>query len=332
VCSGAGRAWYWRFDAPLSAVRLGIAIVLFAAALLKTHQLATEPILGTGLLDSRLLLVLVVQIELLLAFWLASGLLRAASWRVAMGTFAVFAVVAAGKGIAGDSLCGCFGRVPTSPWFSFWLDVSVVGALCTSRPAALRGSGSVAAPRARVAAEGWQALQNLWSAPERPATACLITGWLLAAPMLGIAGFRGAQIDDLAAIGRRVGDFIIVEPERMAGEPFHLGRHIDIGDRLARGRWLVFLYQVGCPECERLFLQTREAFAEPLIDVEIAVVQVPSHSPTALGKAKVDGLPFVHGRLDDKVEWFVRTPLLLIVQDNRVLGVAATLDQAQRRL
>ena len=44
---------WWRFDAPLSAVRWRVALVLFAAALLKTHQLVTEPIVGTGLLESR---------------------------------------------------------------------------------------------------------------------------------------------------------------------------------------------------------------------------------------------------------------------------------------
>ena len=138
--------WHRRFDAPLSPVRLGIALVLFAAAALKTHQLATEPIVGDGLLDSRPLLVLVVQYELLLAFWLASRLAPAASWCVALGTFAVFAVVAAGKGIAGEALCGCFGRVPTSSCSP--------GAAGAARPAVGRRAPGDSVPDHRMASGG----------------------------------------------------------------------------------------------------------------------------------------------------------------------------------
>lgn len=139
-CGGAQRRdppalWYrwWRFTSPASSVRLGIALLLFAAAVLKTHQLSTEPLRGTGLLNSRAVLVAVVEYEVLLAFWLLSGLAPGAAWWVAATTFGLFAVVAASKGMAGESSCGCFGRVATSPWFSFWLDVSGLVALCSSR-------------------------------------------------------------------------------------------------------------------------------------------------------------------------------------------------------
>ncbi len=42
------RRW-WRVDASLSAVRLGIAVILFATAVLKTQPLASEPIIASGL-------------------------------------------------------------------------------------------------------------------------------------------------------------------------------------------------------------------------------------------------------------------------------------------
>lgn len=127
---------WWRFGSPGSPVRLGIALLLFTAAVLKAHQLATESLLGRGLLNSRAVLVAAVELEILLAFWLVSGLALGAAWWVTAAVFGVFGAVAAGKGIAGEPTCGCFGRVATSPWFSFWLDVSVLLALCSSQVSA----------------------------------------------------------------------------------------------------------------------------------------------------------------------------------------------------
>ena len=82
-CRGGGAsrsAWLPGFSAlmrPLGTFRWAtplVALVLLVAAVLKAHQLATEPVVGSGLLDSRWLLVAVVQHELFLAFWLLSGL------------------------------------------------------------------------------------------------------------------------------------------------------------------------------------------------------------------------------------------------------------------
>jgi hypothetical protein len=75
---GASRsAWLPAFSAlmrPLGTFRWATPLVLLVAAVLKAHQLATEPVFGASLLESRWLLVAVVQYELFLAFWLLSGL------------------------------------------------------------------------------------------------------------------------------------------------------------------------------------------------------------------------------------------------------------------
>jgi len=52
------------------AVRILLGLVLLTAAGLKGHQMATEPVPGTGLLDSRWLLMLTVEFEFLLGLWL----------------------------------------------------------------------------------------------------------------------------------------------------------------------------------------------------------------------------------------------------------------------
>ena len=95
-----------------------LGLLLFTSAVLKTHQLATEPVRGTGLLESRWFVTAVVEYELLLSFWLFWGLFRRTAWWVSVGTFAGFAVVAAAKAVSGEASCGCFGRLPTSPWLA----------------------------------------------------------------------------------------------------------------------------------------------------------------------------------------------------------------------
>ena len=62
------------------ALRLFLALLLLTAAGLKAHQLATGPLLGPGLLESRWFLVAVVEFELFFGLWLISGLFSFATW------------------------------------------------------------------------------------------------------------------------------------------------------------------------------------------------------------------------------------------------------------
>ena len=56
------------------AVRVAVGILLLTAAGLKGYQLATEPLLGTGFLDSRWLLTMTVEFELLFGLWLLANI------------------------------------------------------------------------------------------------------------------------------------------------------------------------------------------------------------------------------------------------------------------
>ena len=62
-----------------------MALVLLAAAGLKGHQLATESILGSGLMESRWFLIGVVEFELLFALWLLSFSAPLALWERGRG-------------------------------------------------------------------------------------------------------------------------------------------------------------------------------------------------------------------------------------------------------
>lgn len=132
------RVTSWR---SFRALQICLALLLLTAAGLKTHQLATEPVLGSTLLESRWFLVAVVEFELFFAAWLLSGLFGRACWWWGVGTFSLFAIVAASKALAGESSCGCFGRVPTSPWFALGMDASAVVALWYCRARLVSSSG-----------------------------------------------------------------------------------------------------------------------------------------------------------------------------------------------
>lgn len=69
------------------AVRVVLAAVLLVAAVLKCHQLATSPVLGDGLLDTRWFLIFTVEFELFFGLWLLSGLLPRITWAAALGCF-----------------------------------------------------------------------------------------------------------------------------------------------------------------------------------------------------------------------------------------------------
>jgi len=115
-------------------VRILLGLVLLTAAGLKGHQLATEPILATGVLHSRWFLVGLVEFELCFALWLLAGTTPRLAWRAAVLCFGAFACMSAYMGISGEGSCGCFGRVAVNPWHTFTLDVTLVGVLLLYPP------------------------------------------------------------------------------------------------------------------------------------------------------------------------------------------------------
>jgi len=110
-------------------VRITVGLLLLTAAGLKTHQLATEPVLGTGFLDSRWLLMAVVEFELFFGLWLLANLCPKPTWAAALACFGLFTCVSLDQALSGHAICGCFGRVPVSPWYASILHLAIVVAL-----------------------------------------------------------------------------------------------------------------------------------------------------------------------------------------------------------
>jgi hypothetical protein len=115
-------------------VRIAVGLLLLTAAALKAHQLATEPILGTGLLDSRWLLMATVEFEFLLGLCLLGNIWPKPTWVVALACFGMFTCVSLCKAVSGYASCGCFGSVPVNPWYTAALDVLVLFLLVRRQP------------------------------------------------------------------------------------------------------------------------------------------------------------------------------------------------------
>lgn len=115
-------------------VRVALAVLLLAAAGLKAHSLATEPVLATGLLDSRWVLIVAVEFELLFALWLSANISPKPTWAAALACFGLFTCISVYKALSGETTCGCFGSA-VNPWWTATLDLAIVFCLFYCRPA-----------------------------------------------------------------------------------------------------------------------------------------------------------------------------------------------------
>lgn len=283
-------------------LRWVVAFVLFAAAGLKTHELATGPAAGSGLLASRGFLTGVVHIELLLAVWLVSGLWKRAAWGAALGAFSLFALVSLASVVSGAESCGCFGRVRLHPGYTLALDVVLVAALWRARPG--REGRDPALP--------WRRLQMAGA------------GWLcLAGPMTwAVMSFSP---DRLSGEGRILGTsgLVIFDPQEWVGQAFPLTEHIELEADLLTGEWLVVLHQHSCSDCTAL-LPHAVAWAEQAHReggaTRVAFLEVPPLGQW--GELHVSPEEaFASGKLSEAVDWFVRTPAVLRLVDGQVVAI-----------
>ena len=113
-----------RSDHGYNRLRLVVALLLLTAAALKGYDLANGPVVGSGLLDSRWLLIGVVEMEILFGLWLLANIWPKPTWAAALACFSLFTCVSLYKALSGYASCGCFGRVPVNPWYTATLDLA----------------------------------------------------------------------------------------------------------------------------------------------------------------------------------------------------------------
>ncbi len=291
-------------------VRIGIAGLLLTASVLKCHQLATEPIIGSGLLDSRWLLMATVEFELFFGLWLLANVWAKPTWAAALACFGLFTCVSLCKAISGHATCGCFGRVAVNPWYTGTLDVTIVLSLLC-----------------------WQPRESFFAT--RRATAVVLL-WLAVGVPAAYA--MGSYADTtLSDAGEMIGDgkIVVLEPEKWEGKKFPLlpyiedypccrqmGRHL-VQEKLVQGDWIVVLYHYDCPDCRKLLVKYRglllslgKGSAKP----KIAMIELPPFDPEGRTALLTAG-GCVLGRLSNRNDWFGVSPLEVYLNAGFVIQV-----------
>ncbi len=115
-------------------LRVLLGIFLLTAAGLKIHGLFFDPSAQESILSSPRIQVATIEVEILLGWWLLSGRAIRAAWTVTLVFFGILASASLYLALAGQTSCGCFGRVAVNPWITFAIDVSAVAALLLCRP------------------------------------------------------------------------------------------------------------------------------------------------------------------------------------------------------
>lgn len=282
-------------------VRVVLGLILLAAAGLKAHQLATEPVPNVDIFSYRWSLTVQVQVEIVLGLWLLGGVHRRLLWLFATVCFAAFAAITLYKALAGQASCGCFGAVRVNPWYTLTLDVAAVGALVLFRPD-LR-------LRRRV--------RLYW--PRLTAAVVLALAAGIAAGV-AIARYEPATVSDEGDI---IGDDkrVVLEPDDWPGKRFPLLKYIDVGDKLAAGDWTAVLFDRGCPECRKTVPKYVQLVREdnPAVG-RLALIEVPSDGPGGW-LAELDASTYLLAKLSEERYWYVQTPLIIILKDGVVTEV-----------
>jgi len=275
-------------------MRWVVGLLLVFAAILKGVQLIAEPATTLVGLSARWLSPAQIGVELAFGLLILSGLYWHRVRWLALGTFVVFAGYAFYQAIGGAVSCGCFGPVKVHPWWTFLLDVAIVGGLSTSilrRTQVERASISPGLLHQRVLVGSIVAIS--------------LVG---AALLMRYAQTRSAQAESLLP---SAGNLVILEPEKWVGKSLPIADSIDLD--LSQGDWTVLLHRHDCPECQAAVPR----YEELALHRRVALVEVPPYEELhalATGAAH-------RGRLASDRDWFVQTPVELRLQDGIVLAV-----------
>ncbi|MHC4178550.1 MAG: MauE/DoxX family redox-associated membrane protein [Planctomycetota bacterium] len=291
------------------AVRIALGIILLTAAALKGHQLATEPVAEAGLFTSRWFLIGVVEFELFFGLWLVAGLHAKGTWCAALLCFGGFACLSLYKALSGEASCGCFGKVPVSPWYTLLLDVAAVAALVCWRPAPRDPPVRVSVG---VSRRGVAAIAGVYLLAGIPAAVAMGT-------------YRAATLSG-AGIILGHGDVVVLEPRAWVGRRFPLLDYIDIGDQLAAGQWIVVLYHHDCPTCQEVipdYARLARVSAASSGAPQVALIELPPYGSRTFSF----GASCRQGRLSAVKDWFVASPVECTLDGGLVAKVSVEPDE-----
>ena len=265
-----------------------LGLLLLTAAALKGSQLLTEPMANSDIWTNRAFLIFTVEFEIALGIWLLSGLFKKAAWLAVITCFSLFSLITLYKGLTGAASCGCFGSVHVNPWITLTcIDLPAVATLSIFRPKNLDFRRPLAffTPQPgliRFAAVLLLALN----------AACVSTVIL--------------ALNEPAMV---TNEYEVIEPETWVGKELPILDHIDIGEQLKTGNWLVVFYRYDCPHCITA-LPSCEFLARACEDImSAAMICIPPYGECIADKCKASVL----GKLSDAKTWYSDSSLPLCV-------------------
>ncbi|MDR2440798.1 MAG: DoxX family protein [Planctomycetaceae bacterium] len=296
-------------------IRFFVAAVLLIAAGLKAHQLITVPSLGVGLLHTRWFNILVVKFELFFGIWLIFGLLPKLTWLVSVGLFSTFLVVSIYKAsILRTTSCGCFGAVEVNPWLTTVMDLTIVLFLITCR-----SSGDFF---------DWRKLlfQKTYNLKISGRLAIFIATWLCVAVPLTFLMVSAKFV--VLSGDSKLSEFeksITLEPNSWLGKKFPLLEYIEINDEfdlndLKSGEWTILLYHNDCLICQEILAKLKNQQVNESLE-KLVILEIPDgktyreNKITELNRVKT-------GSLKRDRNWFVQTPIWIVVNYGNVINVS----------
>jgi hypothetical protein len=303
-----------------------VGILLVTAAILKAVQLVTEPtaaLLAVRETPNRavrwspdpaligtLLPPLQVGAELAIGLLALSGFYwRRLRW-IALVLFIGFAAYSFHLATTGATSCGCFGPLRIHPWWTFGLDLAVVLGLVLSFPTDTRSKirrGEYLAP------DTSPTNIQLATASLRHRASSITFAASLAISILTTALLvRHLTAPTAAAEGmlQMAGDLIVLEPEKWIGKRLPIAQFIDLD--LSTGEWTVLLHRHDCPDCQAAMPKYEQLASS---GTRVALVEVPPY-----GDFHPNGTACHYGRLTEKRDWFVQTPIEVTLQDGVVVS------------
>ncbi|MDD5326262.1 MAG: hypothetical protein PHY02_00425 [Phycisphaerae bacterium] len=277
-------------------------LVLIIAAILKIHQLLTEPIISKGFWESWEFFLIQIPLELGLGIWLVCGLFKKAAWMLAVLAFGLFIAVTLQKALSGAESCGCFGMVKVNPWITLSIvDIPLFLGLIIFRPKGLK-----------LLPPPWPSKWHFFSIaiPTFIIFSIIMPYLILHKPL------------------DRTDKYEVVKPEEwLDSETWLMLKHIDIADSLQSNIVVVVFYSVECDTCQEtvpLYDQMARDMAGSEDAIQFAFVEIPPYASEEDNLVPTD-TPCLRGRLDSSKIWYMQTPLIVLLRE----GMAVKFWQGQ---
>lgn len=285
-----------------------VGVFLLIAAALKVHGLIfVEPINAATQLPQWVGWILVPG-EVALGLWLLSGLQRRTTSIVALIAFSSFASFSLFAALRGERSCGCFGQITVSPWFTFLVDLMAIAAICWWRYAMhMRTNERNDSILIRHTSSNLFSSSN--ALQHRAILTIMIPCLAIMFPLSWFAtGGSSSQ-----------GELFVFEPAQWLGKEVPFLKHVDLGDELLQGKWIILLYHHDCPQCQeavRYYENVKQVSTAPN-QLRVALIEVPPYASD-----ESQGKTCRHGKLDQSHEWFMQTPVHLFTSSGRIQRVS----------